>query len=519
MTTTSIESSKNTSGRCGSRRFGSIVAGLTALTFVFAGLMNFASGSNVSAQTGAVFPVGEKLTYNISYDRFKIAGFAEIQVVAEGKLEDKDAIELRSRFVTNEFVAAAFFMIDQSRKVFASPSTGLPLYVKTSVNTGVAPEEAIRNYLGQPSSDYDLLTLIYQLRRSGGSGSFTLAEGGSLYTVTVQTLAAERVSMDAGEFETTVSVVQSEFLNERGITDLRINFSNDAERLPVLVRFNVGKGKFRVALAGVESAPVNSTTPTPTPSPTKAPVQTPTPRPTPPPYIPNRPLSAEIPFALGETLEYKVSERGNPAGTMLFEAKERKLLQTPTFSRDGLLLQASVTRSESPSLFRSGDICSTWVDPDNLQPMLVSAKFNGTFAALNQSVRFDQDRGIATPDGAAQVQVPVNTHTFLSLLYAVRSFNLKPSKDATNPVNDTRVSVFFAGNFSVFMLRPSNAQMINLRGEKISAQLITVITGDPRIDAMSPKFWLSNDPSRVPLRISFGSVQFDLAGESNSLKK
>lgn len=515
MTTKSIESSKNLAGRRKFGRFRFVAACLIALPFLLAGLMNF--GSQVSAQDGAEFPVGEKLTYNISYDRFKIAGFAEIQVVAEGKLEGKDAVELSSRFVTNEFVSAAFFLIDQSRKVFASPASGLPLFVKTSKNTGVAPEETVRNYLGQPSRDHDLLTLIYQLRRTGGSGTFTLAEGGSLYTVTAQTLGAEKVATDAGEFETTFSGVQSEYLSERSITDMTINFTNDAERIPVQVRFKVGKGKFRIALAGIERAPVKASTPTP--SPTKVPVQTPTPRPTPPPYVPNRPLSAEIPFMLGETLEYKVTDRGNPAGTIVFEAKERSLLQTPTTNRDSLLLQASVTRSESPLLFRSGDICSTWVDPDNLQPILVSAKFNGTFAALNQSARFDQDRGIAMPDGAQSVQMPVNTHTFQSLLYAVRSFNLKPSKDATNPVNDTRVSVFFSGSFSVFMLRPSNAQMINLRGEKVPAQLITVITGDPRLDAMTPRFWLSNEPSRVPLRISFGSIQLDLAGESNSIKK
>lgn len=519
MTSKSIESPKFIAGRRVFRRFKSVIIGLIALALLSAAFIGDGFESRVSAQNGSLFPVGEKLTYSISYDRFKIAGFAETQVVAEGKLEGRDAVELRSRFVTNDFVSAAFFLVDQSRKVFASPSSGLPLYVKTSKNTGVAPEETVRSYLEVPANEYDVLTLIYQLRRSGGSGTFTLADGGSLYTVNATAVGAERVATDAGDFDTSVTGIQSEFLTEREIADLTINFSNDAERLPVQVRFRVGKGKFRIALAGIERAPVTSASPTPTPSPTRVPVQTPTPRPTPPPYIPNRPLSVEIPFTLGETLEYKVSDRGNPAGTMVFEAKERTLLQTPTLSRDSLLLQARVTKADNLALFRTGDVCSTWVDPDDLQPILVSSKFNGMFSALNQSVRFDQDRGLAMPDGAPQTQMPVNTHTFLSLLYAVRSFNLKPSKDATNPVNDTRVSVFYDGNFSVFMLRPSNAQMINLRGEKISAQLITVITGDPRLDPLTPKFWLSNDPSRVPLRISLGSIQLDLAGESNSYKK
>ena len=59
----------------------------------------------------------------------------------------------------------------------------------------------------------------------------------------------------------------------------------------------------------------------------------------------------------------------------------------------------------------------------------------------------------------------------LSLIYALRSFNLKRSGDRSNPVNDTRVSVYWNGKHYVFSLCPSDAEFIDLRGQKVSAQM------------------------------------------------
>jgi hypothetical protein len=134
-------------------------------------------------------------------------------------------------------------------------------------------------------------------------------------------------------------------------------------------------------------------------------------------------------------------------------------------------------------------------------------------ANLNQLVRFDQRTGGITT-GPNRVDGPIGTHNFLSLLYAVRSFNLNPSKDIRNPVNDTRVAVFLGKQPYVFTLRPSNADLITLRDEKVSAQMITVITGNPSVDAQGLKIWLSNDEKRLPLRLVFGTFQADLIKES-----
>ena len=92
----------------------------------------------------------------------------------------------------------------------------------------------------------------------------------------------------------------------------------------------------------------------------------------------------------------------------------------------------------------------------------------------------------------------------------MRSFNLKPSRDLTNPVNDTRVAVFWTDRAYIFTLRPANIEEILFDGEKVKAQLITINTGNPQLDQLALKVWLSTDERRVPLRFSAGAFQADL---------
>ena len=79
------------------------------------------------------------------------------------------------------------------------------------------PREINNNYLTAPTPNLDLLTLIYKLRYSGGSGAFTFVENDKTYTVTFQQGIAERVKTDAGEFDTVVVSVQSDFVTDMGL--------------------------------------------------------------------------------------------------------------------------------------------------------------------------------------------------------------------------------------------------------------------------------------------------------------
>ena len=459
------------------------------------------------------FRVGERLTYNVSFERFANAAYVEIFVASRGKIGDKDAVELQSKIKTVDFVSSAFYTLDEGRTTFAAPVSGLPLYVRKTFNAGVLPRDVIYNYLVNPTATNDLLTFIYQARSAGGVGIFSIQEDEKTYSVSLQTVGSERVKTDAGDFETTVSAMQSPYLAERQITDLRINFSTDEARIPVLIRFRTPKGEFRTELASVSNVePEIIATVQPTPIEPPAAQKTPTPRPTPTPYIDNQPLAADLPFALGETLEYQVSLLGKFFGNVSLQIKERKQFA----AQDSVLLTATanLTQPGNP-LFVLNDAFNTQVNADTLAPYQLELKSGGFFKQYNQTVLFDQKNGFATINTANRTAIPVGTHNLLSLAYAIRSFNLKPSRDAANPVNDTRVAVFVDSQPYVFTLRPSNGEIINLKGEKVAAQLVTVTTGNPDIDRLGARLWLGTDDKRLPLRFTIGNYQADLIAETN----
>jgi hypothetical protein len=457
------------------------------------------------------FRIGERLTYNVSFENFNNAAYAEIYAVSRGKLGEKDAVELRSKIKTNELVSA-FYLVDESRTTFAASDTGLPLYVRKISNAGVTPKEVISNFTVNLTAYNDLLTMIYQARNAGGAGSFSFQEDDRIYSAIFQNGGKnEKIKTEAGEFDTIISSVQCEYLTEKGITNLRVNFSADAARIPVLIRFKTAKGDFRADLASVQTIePETATEPTPTPIQIARPTPAPRPTATPAPYVNNEPLAAELPFKLGETLEYQISTNGQMIGFVTLQAKERKQFS----DQDSLLLTATVTGTEPrQQIFKLNDQIRAQVNPLSLAPQDIQLKLNGALAAFNQQVLFDQRTGTATSNKGNQIEIPVGTHSILSLAYAIRSFNLKPSKDLTNPVNDTRVAVFLDDKAYVLTLRPSSADIINLRGEKISAQLISVNTGDQSIDQYGLRVWLSNDERRVPLRLMFDNYQADLISE------
>ncbi len=455
------------------------------------------------------FKVGERLTYTVGFEKFTNVAFAELQTVSRGKIGDLDAVELRSKVKTLEFLSAAFYLVDESRTVFASPDSGLPLYVSKTQNIGGLPKESIQSYLTAPTQNFDLVTMIYKIRHSNGSGTINIQEGEKTYAVIFQTTLSEKVKTDAGEYDTSVVTIQSDYLTENGLKEFRINFSTDEARLPVSIRFRTAKGEFRARLASVQNLEPQ-VDPLPTPSPVQTPKPTPAPTQTPRSYIDNQALGTDLSFELGETLEYKLSSGGQPLATFILQAKERKQVQ----GLDSLLLAATVTEVTSPNgLVNVNDGIKAQVNPESLGPRRLDISFTGTLNSFNQVVTFDEKTSLISFNGTNQVESPVGTHSILSLVYAIRSFNLKLSKDITNPINDTRVAVFWEAKPYIFTLRPSTAELITFQGEKISAQIIAINTGNPQLDSLNLKVWLSNDVRRIPLRFSAGTFQADLISD------
>jgi hypothetical protein len=497
-----------------------LVLSALALVSTSAALLTSPSRAQVLTETSG-FRIGERLTYTVSLGRFKDAAYAELYCVSRGRLGERDAIELRSKLRTLD-LASAVYSIDENRTTFVSPSTGLPLHTSIVQNSFGLPKETVQSFLSAPTPHADLLTMIYRLRQSDGTGSLTMQEGDKVYSVTFQPGVSERQKTDAGEFDTTVVSVQSEYFTEHGMSDVSVNLSTDAARLPVLIRYRTGKEKdkdrkgelVRARIASIQMIePEVIPQPTPIVARTPQPERPPKPLATPTPYIDNLPLVPELAFDLGERLEYKVMSGGQQVAKLHVSAKERK--QVNGF--DSLVLEAAFYDVVGASPFSAGDFIRAYVNPETLAPQQFEMKFTGPLRRFSSVAKFDPSGSFVTV-GGDRVEAPVGTHTILSLLFAARSFNLKPSRDANNPINDTRVAVFWESQPYIFTLRPSPAEVITLAdGRVVAAQLVTVTTKNTLLDQLGIKVWLGNDDSRVPLRFIVGAYQADLVQVSKTL--
>src|SRR5262245_38604430 len=185
--------------------------------------------------------IGEKLTYNVSYEGFDNVAYLQLYTASHGKLSGRDAIEYRARIKTYDLLGAAFFSLDESRKTFASTETGYPLYTSRTEHTSLEPKETTANFIASPARSYDLLTLLAKAREAGGSGSFNFTENEKVYTAVFTPTITEKVKTPAGEFDTNYVNVESSFFTENNIAELGINFTADDQRVPVLIRFRVRK--------------------------------------------------------------------------------------------------------------------------------------------------------------------------------------------------------------------------------------------------------------------------------------
>lgn len=458
------------------------------------------------------FRIGERVTYTVSLDKFKEAAYAEIYCVSSGALSGKAAIELRSKVKTLNIVSAAVAQVDEARTTFIDPETGLPLYILQVDNTDGLPKESITDLRQSGSANLDLLGLMYKIRHLGGSGSANFQEGEKIYSVTFAPSGSEKVTVPAGEFDTTVVSVQSDYFTELGFIDVKINLTSDDAKVPVLLRMNkTKKSGYRFEAASIQSIVPEQPDVRPSPTPTPALIATPRPTPTPEQYVPNQPLAPELAFQLGETLEYRVTAGGRPVGTFVTRARER----VQVAARDTLILSSTVTNAAPGNpVFVLNDSIVANVDPISLAPYTLDIRMAGPLSSLTQSAIFDDRTGAISFKGNERVDAPIATHSILSLIYAMRSFNLKPSAVRERPVNDTRVAVFWDTRPYVFTLRPAEPAEIEINGEKRQAQQITINTGNPQLDQLAIKVWLSMDANRVPLRFSAGTYQADLVSVS-----
>ena len=463
----------------------------------------------------APYLIGERLTYNVSFSNFPSAAHVEVEVVSRGVYFGRDAIQLRGHVETTGVINVALYAINNDYMSYVDPSTGLPFHSEETARDAIksadsaddlnqaAGNEAIppkqRGFPGK----YDFISAFYRARAlpltNGAVYNLSLHGVATDYQAELKVVGKDMIRTNVGSFSTIVTHIR---VDNSEIKNLRVYFTDDERHVPVLMTARLSAGTLRAELAGSEILKPAIETPSPAPTISAAPLPKPAPAAPPPPA-----LSADLPFTIGEQLNYQVfiGTNNTALGLASFQVRGRQRY----FDRDGVFLSVSAqTTGAAARLFVANDKVDSYVDPKALLPYRTVMNLVEGQRRLNQVLTFNQEGGTATSDKGTRIEVPVGTHDYVSFFYALRTFNLTPPKRSA-------ISVLVENEPKTLFVDALKRETIQLGDRKVSAIALSITTDDPQPDKYQLRMWVSDDRRRLPLRFScttqLGPLRADLA--------
>ncbi|MCM3872950.1 MAG: DUF3108 domain-containing protein [Pyrinomonadaceae bacterium] len=463
---------------------------------------------------------GERLTYNVSFANIISAAHVELQVGDRGEFFGREGLQLRAHVETTGVVNAALFAINNDYISYVDPETGLPFQAQQVVREGTRTSNTSRAFNdpaaipsklrnGESPGIYDLLSAIYRVR------ALPLAEGSTYYLnvkgetedyqAEVKVTGRQTIKTTVGSFNTVVSQVRVNNNSQANSYHIRIFFSDDDRHIPVLITARIGAGEIRAELAG--SDVVKTSAPVAVPTTPVTPVVGPTPVATPRPPADSGDSNLDLPFKVGEQLNYQIflGDMKPPAGTATFQVRAR----SRQFDRDAFqfTLRAQTTNA-AQRLFMANEQISSYVDPKALLPFRSEMSLAEGSRRLNQILTINQDYGAATSDKGEKIEIPIGTHDYLSFFYLARTFNITPPRR-------NAVSILVNNRPKTLYITSLKRETIQIGSQSIPAIQLSLTTDDPQPDKYVFRVWISDDKRRLPLRLTastqIGQVRADLA--------
>jgi hypothetical protein len=469
-----------------------------------------ASPFNVNA-----YRVGEHLTYNVNYSKFISAAHIELFVAGRDNFFGHEGIQLKAHVETKGVVNVALLSINNDYTTYVFPDSGLPYRAQrvtrqsgrtaeaaVDYNQPASPASPARLNTGEASGTLDLLSAVYRVRAMpltpGASYYATVKNESEEYRAQIKVDGRESIKTSVGSFDAIATHVN---MKSGPDYDIRAYFTDDEWHVPLLVTARYRGGDIQIELA--------ASAVTPTPSPRTTPTKTvtvptnPTPRPTPTGTQTAAPL--DLPFKVGEQLNYRVylGKSTTPIGSLNFEIKTRGRF----FNRDGLQIIASAETSGAAAIAIKDQITS-YVDPATLLPFRTEINYSEGKWRHTRNYNLDQDRGLATAEGTRErIEIPVGTHDLISAFYSLRTFDLTPKKSDS-------ISAMAIHRPRVLTVTTIQREIIDLNGQKLAAIMLQLTTDDAQKDGLQIRLWVGDDARHLPLRITavteLGPVRADL---------
>jgi hypothetical protein len=486
----------------------------------------------------APYRVGERLTYNVSFSNFTSAAHVELFLAGRGPYFNRDAIQLRAHVETTEVINAALYALNNDYTSYINPDNGLPFRTQEVLREGGRTSDFSRDYNEPAGTDalpsklgsgglpgtYDMLSALYRLRAlplaDGARYSLGVSSDTTQYQVELKVSGHELIKTNVGSFSCIVTEVHVPHDSSVDKFRIRIYFSEDERHVPILITAKHQAGEIRAELAGSQLLQPRSTpTPTPTPPPNVSALPPTQRRPIKPGPGTNQrnhdsPGAADgdgalagLPFKVGEQLNFNVflGDVAGVVGTASFQVRARGQY----FNRNGLLLSGvTQTTPAGQRVFAVNDQINSYVDADTLLPFRTEINLLEGTRRTAETVVLDQDRGSAVTDKGARMEVPVGTHDFISVAYALRSFNLTPP-------HRNAVSIMLNNRVRTLVVESISREVITLGTQSVAAIQLSLKTDDIQPDKYALRLWVSDDHRHLPLRLTavtqLGPLRADLA--------
>lgn len=498
---------------------------LIQLLFAHRILAQTPGGGGPGAPVFTPYQTGELLSYNVSFSTFQSAAHVELFVAERTTLNNLEAIELRAHVETIDVVSAALYAINVDHTSFVDSANGLPLRTQQVIRNSGRTSEAGLDFAqpagasafapsenrGRFPGTYDFLSALYRLRSlplaQGASYRFTVRGAGEQYDAELQIKDTELLKTNVGSFNALVGQVRVRDNKAADNFHIRIYFSNDERRIPLLITARHPAGEIRAEIAS--ATVVNQNGPT---VPSAIP---PTPNTPPRPFqraieatsLTKEAPAPDLPFKAGEQLNFTFFLAGmpRPVGTLALQVRAR----AKYFNRDGMLFTAAIsTTNDGQRLFPINNQINSYVDATSLLPFRTELRLHENRRRNNWVVNVDQNRGAATFDDQTRLEMPIGTHDLISVLYALRSFDLTPPKR-------NAVSILINKRPRTLYVSSLQRETVQMGAQKIPAIQLALMTNETNGDRLQLRLWVSADRRKLPLRLvantPLGPIRADLA--------
>ena len=472
------------------------------------------------------FQVGEKLSFNVSWANFTSAARMEMEVAGQGAFFGQQGYQLRTKVMTLGNVRALFTEVDNQYISYVDAKSLLPYRADNATRQGKTSEDDTitidqqrhlarygdQSELTLPADTFDLPSLVYALRlrefNEGAKGTkFTALFGKYLVDIEAQVKNRERITTQAGKYDA-IRIDLKARTKDKTEYNVRIWFSDDKQRLPVLMISKLSFGEVRAELAQVSLNPqlnkanmiaVNTAWPEVVSRDPKIALETAEATPS--------AFESSLPFAVGERISYDVEwlNLGKIGKVNLAIQRRGSLDNRIVFEMVGELSTIGSARS----IVNLDDTFKSYVHVDSLVPVRTETTIlEGQ--RRKQIVAIYKDDSVRLDNGT-HFDVKPRTLDLVSLFYAVRASQLSVGANQTFHFIDAN------HRLRALTIKVAKQESINTAlGPRDTLQLD--ITNQENNQLMA-QAWVSNDAKHLPLyivtRLAFGEIRLQIKNVIN----